>query len=465
MPQFQHQKNKVKLSDYNYREDITHRLFLADLSPFDAQVLNEILDLSIQFPLSQLAQLVDTSIPTLTPVIQKLSQSQLLKQIGETIVVDKELRKYYELQMGKFDDAQVPGFDFLFAALRKVPIQVLPDWYAIPRSTNDILQSIADQYLRTPKIYQRHLAELQLMQSTTTAILQDVFQSPNLKVRAEVLRRKYALSRESFEEILLDLEFNFACCLSYNQIGEQWEEVVTPFREWRDYLLACRERQSRPIAASPSVRTHRDPEFSFVNDLSALLKAAAQAPLSIDLAAVVTWLPELGKGFYREPNVYLNTLFARLSYLGLAEVRNGQMIPTYGARDWLRLSPQDQALTLYRIPAKDYGIASSISTLISDRTQRDIERELRAVMGKGWIPLESFIQSLTISLGNAAPVTLKQTGKRWRYEIPQYAETDLAAIRWVLWQRLFEAGMVNTGMQGNVACFCMLPFGQMTLGN
>lgn len=459
-------KNNVNIGDYNYRHDVAQRLLIATLSEFELDVLREILNLSLRFPISQLANSMDVDLATLAPVIERFANSPLLKQTGDSIVVDKDQRKSFELQIEKFDDDKVPGYDSLFASLRQVPIHILPDWYALPVGTDDILGSIAEDYLSTPKLYQRHLAEVTLSDPLAQAMLRDVFQSPDLKVRGADLRQKHGISHEKFQELMLELEFQLLCCVSYGQYGGKWEEQVTPFREWREYALHCRHVRFTSIEKFELIRSHRDPEFSFVKDISALLRAVEQVPLPIEdggimYSAAASWLPELRKDFYRGAASYLKDLLDRVLVLELAEIRDGALHATDGVAGWHRMSLQAQAMTLFRIPTKDLADYESI---LDDRTLREIERELRPAIGRGWIDLQAFINSLKVPLGSTGPVVLKQTGRRWRYEIPNYSELEREVLRWVIWHRMFETGMVMTGLYQGAPCFCVSPFGQATLG-
>lgn len=464
---------RVNLSDYNYREPLVHRLFIAQLSNFELEVLREILNLSIQFPTVELAQALDTDCETVIPVVEKLEESGLLQLQGATISVDKERRRFYSLQIERYDN-QTPGFDFAFAALRLVPMQVLLNWYAIPCATDDIMLSIAEQILWTPKIYENYLAKLTFVDSRIAEILKDVFRSPDLCVVSSFLREKYALSREMFEEYLLILEFHLACCVGYRCIDGRWESVITPFREWRDYLLMRRKHNWSPVEQTQKIDSTCDTDFSFVKDMNALLKAIEQMPLPLEqstegsclsVASAITWLPNLHRSLSVDPSIHLKQLLDRLLYLGLCHVQSGTLrLNPVAARDWQRLSYQDQALTLYRIPLKDLKLKSPIAELLTDRLVRDIERATRPAIGRGWIPLDSFLRSLEVAIGSSAAVTIKRTGKRWRYETPDYSSAELEGLSWVVWQRLFECGMTDRGLYGSSRCFRMTSFGKLMLG-
>lgn len=273
-----HRKNKICLSDYNYVKDIENRLIMSQFSTLDLSVLEEILYSSLNIPVRKLTKNLEIDDKTLRPILEKFSKMGLLKLSGDTIEVDKEMRKYYETQALKFDEDFTPGMDYLQSLLRKLPIHVLPSWYQIPRTSDNIFDSLIEKHLLTPHIYQRYLSELNFTDPTLTSIMNDVFNSPDLQLFAHDLIEKYDLSKEQFEEYMLLLEFHFVCCLGYTKINDQWKEIVTPFHEWREYVLFIRETEVEPIKNVKDVVSKRPSDFSFIQDMELLLKMAKKQP-------------------------------------------------------------------------------------------------------------------------------------------------------------------------------------------
>lgn len=453
-------KHKVVLKDYSYQDDIALRLLMSDLTVLEVEVLKEALSHSLSFPLADLLSFLDHDEETVRAALDRLARTRVVRCQGDVVTVDKDLRKYYEVHIEKFEE-NTPGFDYLFALLRRVPIQVLPAWYAVPRSSDDILRSIAEHYLATPKVYERHLTEAVSADPLLKAIAQDLFASSNLKLLGADVRKQHKLSREKFHEVLLLLEYNLVACLGYERSGDGWDEIVTPFREWREYLFHKRLATSSPVEVD-EVRTRCDSEFTFVKDLTALLRAMEQAPLALagdtlTPASIAQWLPELQKRSVVSVPDYTKILVSRLLDLDIAVVSNGALYATSEAKEWCRKSHQDQAVLVYRLPYEE--------AKFPERSLRDVERSLRTVIGRGWVYFDEFVKSLLIPLGQAQAVTLKQTGKRWRYEIPQYSADEIAFVRWVILQRLFEAGMVAIGLHKGRECFCVTAFGRLALGD
>lgn len=230
-------KNKVNLTDYNCELDITNRMLMADFSTFDVEVLEELLYSPLKTSVKKLCRSLSCTEEEIIPVLTKLSKTHLLSFQEDTILIDKESRKYFEFQIERFHPDFKPDMEFLQALLRKVPIQLLPTWYCVPRTSNNIFESLVEKYLLTPQIFQRYLADLHFADPLVQRVIQEVFHSPHLRISSSDLIAKYNLTRRHFEEITLQLEFNFVCCLTYEKVDDHWVEYVAPFYEWQQYLL------------------------------------------------------------------------------------------------------------------------------------------------------------------------------------------------------------------------------------
>src|SRR3989339_1450833 len=97
-------KNKISLTDYNYQKDIENRLLMAHFTSTDLEILEEILYSSIQIPTQNLAKSLNKKEEELLPILQNLSKTGLFSFRGPDIIVDKEMRKYFEFQIEKFSD-------------------------------------------------------------------------------------------------------------------------------------------------------------------------------------------------------------------------------------------------------------------------------------------------------------------------------------------------------------------------
>ena len=210
-----YRKNKIELTEYDCSKDVQNRILMSQFTPLDVEVLEEILYSSLRIPLSVLEQNMELTSDKLLPILEKLSATKLFQVIADHVIVDKEMRKYYEMQVLKFEDDFKPGMEYLQGLLRKVPIHILPTWYSISRTSNNIFESIVEKYLYSPQIFQRYLIELSLTDSVQRGIMNDLYQSPNYEIDAEDVIKKFDLTQEQFEEHMIELEFHFVSCMKY----------------------------------------------------------------------------------------------------------------------------------------------------------------------------------------------------------------------------------------------------------
>lgn len=455
-------RNKISLSDYDYEADIKNRILMSSFSKSDLLVLEEILYSPISFSIQRLEKNTKLTKNALTPVLEKLAAAGLLTMNSNEIVVDKEMRKYFEFQIMKFEDDFIPDLEFLQGMLKKVPIHVLPIWYSIPRTSDNIFQSLIDKYFLTPQAFQRYLMEINLGDPVLSSIVQDVFNAPNLKVPSKEIIKKYDLSQEKFEESMLFLEFNLLCCLAYDSQGDAFEEVITPFREWREYLLFIKSTNPTPVSGTSKLVRKRPSDFAFANDLTALLKAATTAPLPLEEAAAVCGLMDTDPSERQE---YIEQLIEKLKLLKLADSASGKLYPLEKARDFITMRPENQAIYIYRNPLNRITSLDLPETLLNEKNLREAEKAIKRVIHSGWVYFDDFLNGALIPLSEETKVKLIRKGKSWKYSFPEYSEQEITLIRTVIFEWLFQAGIVAIGTQNQRPCFCVTPFGQTLFGD
>ncbi len=237
-------KNKINLSDYSYKKDIANRLFLTKRSAFELEVLKELLFQASKCQIHDLVDALDCDEIELEEALYCFSQIGLLVKEHDTIFIDKELKKYFELHSFKFDSKTEPSFEVLQALMQKVPISTLPNWYSIPRTSDNIFSSIIEKYLLTPKIYESYLKELHFEVPTLHEICADLFAHPERKVLVKDLEKKYNLTPEQMQECIILLEFHFVL-VSCIYDGK---EYVVPFAEWADLIRYQKKHALKPLS-------------------------------------------------------------------------------------------------------------------------------------------------------------------------------------------------------------------------
>ncbi len=454
-------RTKISLSDYDYEKDIKNRILMSRFSKIDLHVLEEILYSPLSFPIDRLKKNTSLSKKELLPILEKLMGTALFQIEGDNIIVDKEMRKYFESQILKFKDNFIPDLEFLQGMLKKVPIHVLPTWYSIPRTSDNIFESLIEKYFLTPQTFQRYLMELNLGDPVLTNIVQDVFNAKNLKVPSKELIKKYDLSQEKFEETMLFLEFNLLCCLAYDSTEDRFEEVVTPYREWREYLTFITETSPSPLTGATKLVRKRPADFAFVLDMSAILRDASSKPLPLkNMAKACDGLDPA----HPETEEYLQHIITKFRLLKLADVARDKLYPLENARDFLDMRTENQAIYLYRSPLNRITSLQLPESILNEKNLRETERAIQRVLNSGWVYFDEFLKGALIHLSEETRVKLIRRGKTWKYSFPEYSKDEIDLITATIFEWLFQAGVVAVGVQNKRPCFCATPFGQNLFG-
>ena len=454
-------KQKVQLQDYDYQGDIASRRMLANISVVEVEILEEILFNRLEIPLSRLEKsFPDLPDGELYRILEKLAPLQLYKLSDSSIQVDKEKRKYYETQLVKFDENFRPDMDSLLHLLKKVPIHILPVWYSISRSSNNIFESILDKFLSTPQIYQRHLAEMSSIDPIFASIIQDVFSAENGMVYAEEIQKKYGLSHEEFHEYVLYLEFHFICTLGYTRTGDFWEEILTPFYEWKAFTNHIEETKPEPIQQKERIQQEKPNPFAFVEDMNALLLQAANSPFALQEDAILQMVHMEKSPF---STVYVNQVLEKIIQLQLGSNKEGVLIPSEHGLEFTSMNSETKALYLYRHPLNCIAVKSPEKW--QEKHQREVEKALKYFIDYDWIFFDAFVASSMIAFREEQKVVLtKKGGKQWRYLLPSYSEEDVTAIKACIFEGLFACGFVHTGILHNKPCFSLTNFGKTFFG-
>ncbi|MCI5052312.1 MAG: hypothetical protein MRY21_04135 [Simkaniaceae bacterium] len=474
-------KNKIKLSDYDYKRDVKIRMILSNLDDTDIEVLEEILYNPPTFTLQSLARNLELPTEKLMASMDKLKETELFTIDGDTVSVNKEMRRLFESLIEVFEEDYMPGMDHLQALLKKVPIHVLPTWYHIPRTSNNIFDSLVEKYLETPQTFQRYMMELNFGEEVLSKIIEDVFASPELKVPSYDLMQKYQLDNESYEELLLQLEFNFVLTVKYEKIEGHWIEFVVPFKEWRDYLLFLRSTEPSPIIESQSIELFRPHEYAFTEDMAALIKVCKMRDLSVvynkdadcwtpdseHLALIADAMQEydLGNQIHKDQlKNYLPRLIAKLCQIHMAEVRDNHLIPTDEANEWIHLPSEKRALETYKHPLNSPRISGVSTSLSSDRNLREVEKSIHRVVNSGWVYYEEFLRGMIVPLDEETKTKLKKVGRSWKYTVPSYSDEQKSFIYSTIMSWLFESGIVRVGQHKGRDCFAATELGKSLFG-
>ncbi len=475
-----YRKNKINLADYDYEKDIRNRLLMANFSSKDIIVLEEILYSPLKFPISRITNSLGFDKETVDQVLEQLLQTELFFIDNEEIIVNKEMRKYFEAQLLKFEEDFKPGMDFLQSLLKKVPIHVLPSWYPIPRTSNNIFESLIEKYLQTPQVFQRYLSELNFTDPAFDGIINDVLKDPNYQVSSKTIMEKYSLDQTKFEEYMLYLEFNFVCCLVYKKQGDEWSENVTLFQEWRDYLSFLNDTEPKEIETHSKIKRKRPHDFSFIQDMTALINLTKENCIYLIINDEEQWIPEkettplIAKAcgeFDLESeeglahfNQYISSIIKKLLFLNLAEISKRQIKALKGAKEWLSLPLQERSITTYRSTLSLNSFSEFPPEICTERNIHEIENSIKRIIGSGWVYFDNFMEGIVAPISEKTKMMLTKTGKYWKYSIPDYSKEEKMLIKRIIFDFLFEGGIIATGTHQGRECFSVTPLGESMFG-
>jgi len=307
------------------------------------------------------------------------------------------------------------------------------------------------------------LDEISFDEPVLNEIMNEVFSSPTYKVRAKDIMEKYELTREAFEESMLLLEFNLVCCLSYNQTDENWEEVITPFYEWREFLRFAQDTLPDSIKNIYEIQRTHPHDFGFVQDMTAVIDEIIKSPISVEEVDGCHCISDsAAKEILSHPfsKSYIISLIEILKKLQLIEVKDGSLHVRNISHSWKQKHLQEQAIAVYRYGSRQ---STAMPGGYIDRDLRETEKCLKRFMGRGWVYFEDFLKGCCAPIGDNEPVRLVRKGKRWRYQTPTYSNKDKETIYQYLFHTLFYAGLIATGTYEGKDCFCVTPFGRMTM--
>ncbi|SCA64090.1 Uncharacterized protein SCG7086_BX_00120 [Chlamydiales bacterium SCGC AG-110-P3] len=447
MQSSQPKKNKVNLSDYNYQKDIKNRLWISSLSPIDIEVLREVVYGSIKTKATQIADLIDRSEAEIRPTLSKLKEYGLVSCSGNNIEVSKDVRKDLVREIEKYEEDFHPGIPYLRKLLGKVPMHILPSWYSVPRMADNIVTSIIEKSLETPKAYREYLSELDIKDPVPTAIAEEVFASDDFMVRAHVICERYELSREQLEEYVLLLEFNLVCCISPIFIENEWVDVITPFSEWREYLRYIRDTTPIGLEGSKAenIKRRHPSNFGFIEDLEWILNQLRDAPAS---------KVQLQTASDNSPCVELSHALNKLLKLEFISESDSLFHCTSEAKQWMSLGAFEKSMDLYRNPLNELQCKGLPQQIVSDRNHRLVERALLRIIPTGWVTFDAFMESIMEPIGSSEPSKLERIrAGEWRYSIPQLSDFDRELVRRIIFDRLYEIGITTTGTIDGKDCF------------
>lgn len=434
-------KLKISLEDYNYKEDLSLRALLHHASAHDIKTLEEILFSSIKTSEEKLLDALEIPLEDLKKALNKFESCGLVSQETDQIVINKDLRKYFELEIQRFEEDFEPGIEFLAQLFKKVPIHILPVWYALPRSSSNIFESIVEKYLQTPQLYQRLLSDAQTHEPHLRAIINLLYTSDYLELDLEFIMQKLQMEESALFETIAQLEFNLIACVKYVPHESSFKGILTPFHEYKSYLKHLRSTEAMTQNEDEIEKITLSP-CDFIEGLFTLIKAfkAKQFNYPLDRSSEA----ELKEALAEAELSYLELeeLMQKLLQVQLIDTKNGTINLNETSFSFISMKPESAALVLYRHPSNKPRFNLAISV---DKAIRECEKAASRLVGKGWVLFDDFLSGCIAPLSEQQMITLKKNGRKWSYHLPVYSSQELEFINHLFLDWFEKVGVIEQG--------------------
>ena len=432
-------KNKVDLKDYPFKLDVHRRRCASRFSPFERDLFYEMCLGSLETTVEELAEDIDVDPAIILSVLKKNSTIGLYSLDGMDVHINKDERKFYEVELEKFNEAYFPNLNYIKSLFNKVPIDVIPQWFSLPKSCSTIFATLIEKHFLTPKLFERYLQELEFDDPILNKLVKELYSSPYYSLNLQELKDSYFLSDEVLYQIVSILEFNLIAVHSYQKIGDAYHEVITPPHEFRTLLIDKLEKRPKNIDEEEKVLATYTLHHDYIPKVTKTLKTIKQ--LMEDKHETDVQHQDLA-------------LIRKLLEIDLLDTVEEQIIVSKEGDSFLSLD-DDEKTKHFLVPRKRK------KRLFSEWVQRQIEKEL--IVYTSWIFLEDFINSLQIPLDTHAPMELIRKGRSSFYSIPAYNPDEKEAIRTFLTDHLAIAGIIELAQVEGQLAFRITQFGRNQL--
>lgn len=462
----QTKKKNLFLQDHDYQKDLYLRKELAQYSSTDLLVLEEILYSPLKISVKKLAKNVDLSLEEIESSLEKIATTSLFTESEQMLFVDKKVRKYLDIHILPYTEDFRPSIDYVISLLQLCPIEILPQWYSIPRSSNDIMQSIIEKYLLTPVFYERHLENIGSQHPLCKQILDFVFSSPTRSILKDDLFDYLGISEEKFEECLFYLELQFVL-FSHYQHGKIF---LKPLQEWEDYL-----QFHIPLSAiekdDDNLEVFRKNPFAAVEDMRALLLLFQKEPLAVHrdtkeidqntLMYAARYLEFSPDDLCEKEKIteYLSNLIDLLLSLRLADIVDDKLYACAFANEFIDKTPKERAFFIYKHPLLDAQFFQKQGAKFTEKELREAERAILPAKDGGWFLLNGLLEKMRVHLRDEHMIYLKKEGRRYFYALPSYSDVEKSFVHTTLYHWLFFCGIVEKAGKNGSAYLRLTSFG------
>ncbi|MCH9811144.1 hypothetical protein K0U07_00095, partial [bacterium] len=344
-----------------------------------------------------------------------------------------------------------------------VPIHSIVSWFQIPRTSNNIFNSVIDKHFKSPKMYERYLKDT-LAESPLCKAIYDLVDQKGGKALAQEIMSELSLSDTELEEKILLLEYHYILASCYEEKDGKYIKYITEFSEWREHKKLCGNSCDQEDLTEGQVECFAEEEFSFIKDMSLLLELCEKERLKIeyDQKQELFYLkgdvnPSLG--FSNTSPFYLARVINKNLLLGLVVIEEDFLRQTSPARKWLDTPIKQRTMITFKHPHNSLSHKSDFSFGRHDRNIIEVQKALSRIQPGRWIFFEKFMNDHLYAANTLKQPELKKVGRGWQYALPDYDQEEIAFIKVVVLDWLFESGMIIPGKSNGKECFKVTSLG------
>ena len=409
-----YRKNQINLSDYDLHFDIQIRAHLSAINERDVLFLEALIYNSLKITIEDLCTELDYSSSEITTLLSLHDTVGLYSVHGNIITIDKEVRKKIEWELEKFDPQFLPGLNLIRASLKKVPVYVLPQWYKLSKTTDNIFEAVREKFLITPQVYNAYLLENKLENPTAKQLYEAISNTENYEISLSDFLKEHPLSKEELHEAIILLEFNLMGCLIYKKNGNSYVPYVSFFSEWKTHLIDLKKKQQ--VFLKNSISSPLTTETPVVNQMTNLLENLKQINKKDQYLPI---LHTIG---------FINTEYTELSSRG---------------KEWLELPHKNKCFVLFNTLLYRYLTYEPLYLITNENRIRECCAILINALSQRETELPTIMETLSLPLHKDHKMQITREGKIWAYSLPSFNEKEQNLLQHLLDHLLYYSGIIN----------------------
>ncbi|OGN64880.1 MAG: hypothetical protein A2888_03445 [Chlamydiae bacterium RIFCSPLOWO2_01_FULL_28_7] len=270
------------------------------------------------------------------------------------------------------------------------------------------------------------------------------------------IKDKFSFTDEELTEALIFLELNFICFVTYVEIDCEYIETATLFTEYKTFLNHLKTFKTIEIKDLDNLIKKRDSDFGFVQDMHFVLESL-QKPSEIKSIK-----DKLKKHISKiDPkihiaNSYLDSVIDKLIKIKYVSFKDNILSKNDSSNEWLLMDNEKKVLHLYYHPLNTFQYEN-----FNEISLKEAEKSISKVINCGYVYFDDFIINSFANVSEERSIELKPFGKSYKYVFPTYNIEETKFIKSVIFDRLFEAGIVSIGSIKAKDCFRVTKLGKL----